>query len=228
VKDHAFLEDEHYMEGYFHGGRSREPVASLKPRDGQWMDKPAAPPRVRAFVQAIKGKNASLLASLAEALPSDGAMRRLLEEDGALMDIAIQVKYGSEVAGIHLAYHVDTFNSMLHLGVALAGCRTLYANHLTEEGATVKCASELPPGSVYLSSPVAFQHAVGHGKLARERRVVAVQCRVLMTPTDYKQLRAEEDGVPGDLAALAEVLEREELELPSLQEVQDMMKHIEM
>ena len=41
------------MEGYFHGGQGKDSIKSLKPRDGQWMDKPAAPPRLRAFVQVV-------------------------------------------------------------------------------------------------------------------------------------------------------------------------------
>ena len=54
----------------------------------------------------------------------------------------MQVKYGESVAGGHLAYHVDTFNSVLHMAVAIAGTRTLYLQHL-EGGDVVKCASDL-------------------------------------------------------------------------------------
>ena len=54
----------------------------------------------------------------------------------------MHVKYGESVKGGHLAYHVDTFNSVLHLAVAITGTRTLYLQHL-EGGNVVKCASEL-------------------------------------------------------------------------------------
>ena len=53
TRDHPLLESEHYMEGYFHGGLGKNSIKSLKPRDGQWMDKPAAPSRLRAFVQVL-------------------------------------------------------------------------------------------------------------------------------------------------------------------------------
>ena len=53
TRDHPLLENENYLEGYFHGGLGRTPIKSLKPRDGQWMDKPAATPRLRAFVQVL-------------------------------------------------------------------------------------------------------------------------------------------------------------------------------
>ena len=54
----------------------------------------------------------------------------------------MQVKYGESVAGGHLAYHVDTFNSVLHMAAAITGTRTLYLQHL-EGGNVVKCASDL-------------------------------------------------------------------------------------
>ena len=54
----------------------------------------------------------------------------------------MQVKYGESVAGGHLAYHVDTFNSVLHMAVAITGTRTLYLQHL-DGGNVVKCASDL-------------------------------------------------------------------------------------
>ena len=56
--------------------------------------------------------------------------------------MTVQVKYGEAVRGAHLAYHVDTFNSVLHMAVAIAGTRTLYLEHL-EQGNVVKCAMSL-------------------------------------------------------------------------------------
>ena len=44
--------------------------------------------------------------------------------------------------GGHLAYHVDTFNSVLHMAVAINGTRTLYLQHLDGDN-VVKCASNL-------------------------------------------------------------------------------------
>ena len=55
---------------------------------------------------------------------------------------SVQVKYGEAVRGGHLAYHVDTFNSVVHMAVAITGTRTLYLQHL-EGDKVVKCATEL-------------------------------------------------------------------------------------
>ena len=105
TRDHPLLENEHYLEGYFHGGLGKDPIKSLKPRNGQWMDKPAAPQRLRAFVQvlvfsflllqshqATKAKNKELLTAIAETFPEGSAMKRLLNQGEALQDIAIQVQ----------------------------------------------------------------------------------------------------------------------------------------
>jgi len=216
TRDHPLLEDEHYLEGYFHGGIGNDPIKSLKPRDGQWMDKPAAPPRLRAFVQATKAKNEELLKGIAGAFPEGSAMKRLLD----------QVKYGESVAGGHLAYHVDTFNSVLHMAVAITGMRTLYLQHLEGDN-VVKCASDLDPGLVYLSSPTAFTHAVGHGDLKRESRIVAVQCRIGMTPDHYQELFAEKDSLSVELENMSALIQVKELALPSLDEVMAAMDQIE-
>ena len=108
VKDHPLLENEHYLEGYFHGRRGKETIKSLKPRDGQWMDKPAAPPRLRAlvqvfifslslssvlWVQATKAKNEELLTAIAETFPEGSAMKRLLDQGEALQDLSVQVRW---------------------------------------------------------------------------------------------------------------------------------------
>jgi len=194
------------LEGYFHGGLGNDPIKSLKPRDGQWMDKPAAPPRLRAFVQATKAKNEKLLKEIAGTFPEGSAMKRLLDQGEAFQDIAVQVKYGESVAGGHLAYHVDTFKSVFHMAVAITGTRTLYLQHLDGDN-VVKCASDLDPGTVYISSPTAFTHAVGHGDLKRKSRIVAVQCRIGMTPDDYHELFAEKESLSVELENMSALMQ---------------------
>jgi len=226
TKDHGLLENEIYMEGYFHGGQGKDSIKSLKPRDGQWMDKPAAPPRLRAFVQATAAKNQELLKEIAAIFSKGSTMRRLLDDGQAFQDIAVQVKYGESVKGGYLAWHVDTFNSVLHLAVSVKGSRTLYLQHL-EGDKVAKCATELPPGSVYLSSPFAFRHAVGHEDINRESRIVAVQCRIGMTPDDYQMLIAEQGSLSLELESMSSLMQVKGFLLPSLEEVTTFLDTIE-
>jgi len=153
-------------------------------------------------------------------------MKRLLDQGEAFQDIAVQVKYGESVKGGHLAYHVDTFNSVLHMAVAINGTRTLYLQHLDGDN-VVKCASNLDPGSVYLSSPTAFTHAVGHGDLKRESRIVAVQCRIGMTPDDYQELFADKELLSVELENMSALIQVKEFALPSLGEVMAAMDQME-
>merc|ERR1719228_2796848 len=209
TKDHGLLENEIYMEGYFHGGQGKDSIKSLKPRDGQWMDKPAAPPRLRAFVQATAAKNQELLKEIAAIFSKGSTMRRLLDDGQAFQDIAVQVKYGESVKGGYLAWHVDTFNSVLHLAVSVKG------------------STELAPGSVYLSSPFAFRHAVGHEDINRESRIVAVQCRIGMTPDDYQMLLAEQESLSLELESMSSLMQVRGFLLPTLEEVTTFLDSIE-
>merc|ERR1712018_222818 len=64
--DHPFLKDQFYFEGYFHGLGENNPISSLNPRNGQPIEKPAAPPRLRAFIQATQKKNRHILRKISE------------------------------------------------------------------------------------------------------------------------------------------------------------------
>lgn len=217
----------HYMEGYFHGERQSESIRSLKPRDGQWMDKPAAPVKIRAFIQATKEKNNEILKKLTECVPENLAMRKLLEEDKALTDLVIQIKYGDSVNGDNLRYHVDTFNSMIHMGVSLAGERTFYTKHVTEEGHITDYSTIQSPGCVYLSSPQAYKHCIGHKTITREERYVAIMCRVLMTPEEYSDIYRQKEEHESCLDEIAAVMKENEFILPTLEEVTKVMKKID-
>ena len=64
-------------EGYFHGKRGPHFIKSLNPSDGSDMDKPAAPAKIRAFLQAAQEKNKDLLNKLAYCFGENTSMRRL-------------------------------------------------------------------------------------------------------------------------------------------------------
>ena len=77
--DYPQLPDHHYYEGYFHargGGRpgdsgfdaSLPAKGSLHPRTGRCFDKPAAPPRLRAFIEAFRRVNQPWLDTVLEAM----------------------------------------------------------------------------------------------------------------------------------------------------------------
>jgi len=223
-KDNPYLDDQYYVDGYFHGKRQSEPLGSLNPRNGQYMDKPAAPCRVRAFIQATQKKNKKLFEKLPGCFEEGSSMRNLFEQGNQICDLEIQTRYGTGLYGDHLNWHVDTFNSMLHMTVTLHGKRILQAKTLTKDGSIKQYSMEQVPGDVYLSSPAAFQHCVGHQSLKRTDRIVAVQCRVLMTMEDYANIFKEYIGEPNRqveaMENIAKLLMEESFLLPSLDEVQ--------
>ena len=160
--DNPYLENHHYSEGYFHGRKEAHPLPSLNPRDGIYMNKPTAPARIRAFIQATQEKNKALLGKLTGCFEENSPMRNLFEGGNALCDLSIQIRYGSGIVRDHLNWHVDTFNSMLHMGVALHGVRTLHTKTVGDGGEIAKHSNTQVPGDIYLSSPAAFEHSVGH------------------------------------------------------------------
>ena len=66
--DNPELHNHHYYEGYFHGLKEHHCIESLNPRDGNNMEKPAAPIRIRAFIQATQEKNKVMLGKMASCL----------------------------------------------------------------------------------------------------------------------------------------------------------------
>jgi len=216
----------HYMEGYFHGEKQSGSIRSLKPRNGESMEKPSAPVKIRAFIQAIKEKNRAIFNKLTECIPEKLAMRRLLEGDKALTDLVIQLNYGGPVLEDNIRYHVDTFNSMIHMGVSLAGERAFYTKHVKEDGDIIDYSSIQSPGVVYMSSPTAYKHGTGHKKITREDRVVAIMCRVLMTPEEYGDISRQKEEHESCLDSIAAVMKETEFILPTLEEVTKVMEEI--
>merc|ERR1712142_617956 len=197
-------------EGYFHGRSEPNSIKSLNPRNGKNMNKPAGPARIRAFIQATRQKNEKLLAKVAACFDEKSSIRKLFESENIFCDIAIQIRYGSGILGQELQWHLDSFNSMLHMAVALHGVRTLHSKTKKENSNLVtKYENIQRPGDVYLSSPAAFEHAVGHNTVERGDRVVAMQCRVLVNMGELKE----------GLDKIAAITKQKQFCLPNLQEV---------
>ena len=77
----------------------------------------------------------------------------LAEKGNIFGDIAIQVRYGTEIIYEHVNWHVDTFNSMLHMGLSLQGTRKLYTKNIEEDKSSKVYCNPQMPGDVYLTSP---------------------------------------------------------------------------
>ena len=221
--DHPFLNDHFYFEGYFHGLEENTSISSLNPRYGLPMEKPAAPPRLRAFIRAAQQKNKHILGKVSECFQENSTMKQLVEQGNIFCDVAIQIRYGTEVKYEHVNWHFDTFNSMLHMALSLKGTRQLYAKKVEEDGSSKVYCNTQTPGDVYLSSPAAFMHAVGQNTVRRDNRIVAVQCRILMTSEEYSNIHAEYTMKPEDrrkaLDNIAKLLEEHPFDLPTLKEI---------
>ena len=230
--DHPYLKNNFYFEGYFHGLEENTPITSLNPKYGQPMEKPAAPPRLRAFIRATQQKNQHLFRKVSECFEENSTMKQLVEQGNMFSDVSIQVRYGTGVKYEHVNWHVDGFNSMLHMALSLKGKRKLYSKKVEEDSSSKIYCNKQTPGDVYLSSPAAFMHAVGHNTFKRKDRIVAVQCRILMTTEDNENIHSECNMKPEDrfgkkalkmgerkaLDNIAKLLEEQTFALPTLKE----------
>jgi hypothetical protein len=194
--DYPAKPDHMYYEGYFHAQRSSEPLSGINPRYWRHMQKPPAPVRLRAFIEAFRNKNdVWLLKSLADAATNERVKRgcgksianlQSIVADGKhFADVAVQVHFGSEISGSNLAWHSDAHNSIFHLGISMRGSRALHT--LSSPTCDTSAPSEQiewqTPGSVYLTSANMVVHAPEYPSAAWEDRIIAVQARVMLRPT---------------------------------------------
>ena len=217
--DFPDIADHIYYEGYFHGLEATAmPVGSMNPRTGLGMAKPAAGPRLRAFLTAFRAVNQTWLAEAARSSPT---LQRLYDAGCFFSDLAVQVHFGDAVPPQRVGWHCDGPNSVLHLALSLHGDRSLHTKthpradvddrnhepHATTEA--VRSVYAQPRGAAYLSSPYAFLHGVDSPRCDWAGRVVAVQCRLLFA--DHGRCDHAVDavlpgtGVPSSVANDAEV-----------------------
>uniref|UniRef100_A0A7S1CPJ8 Uncharacterized protein n=1 Tax=Bicosoecida sp. CB-2014 TaxID=1486930 RepID=A0A7S1CPJ8_9STRA len=228
--DNPRLKRHVYFEGVFHGRPTRGTVRSMHPRFGGDFEKRALPPRLAAFSRALRDVNSAWLSSLADALEAlagdeEGAaatMARLVREGNAFADAAVQVHAREGVDADGAGWHTDAPNSALHLAVGLRGRRALLfkAGDAPDAAATVHEAPQAA-GSCYLSSPFAFPHAVTYDVEGEwDRRVVAVQMRLLMTRAELMAMFGDEGEWNAILGVITRaVLGPTPLRLPTLAEV---------
>ena len=206
-----------------------KPFNSMNPRVHLDYEKPAAPQTLVSFFEAMRRVNRVLLNRLVvqwEALNIQAAsgLAKKVRDGRAFGDLAVQVHYGDREPGV---WHNDALNSVLHLGMSVRGKRFLLSRQF-EGGKPRTARVELAAGSVYLSSPALFKHAVEYPSSAYEERILAVQARFLLSVQEYTDL--EEDwkkcGVRGqqEIADVMKcVLSANSLVLPTMVQVQDVL-----
>jgi len=201
--DHPDIPGHVYYEGYFHGLDTPSPVRSVNPRTKKVMDKPAAPPRLRAFLKAFRALNVDWMDNVANASPQ---LSKLYRAGFFFSDLAIQIHFGDAVPPERVGWHLDSPNSVIHLALGLHGDRALHTSTLSErehelgmDCDTVTQSTltvyEQPHGAAYLSSPYAFQHAVQYPQCCWKDRVVAVQSRLLFSSWGFDTDAQRSNGV---------------------------------
>ncbi|EOD32672.1 hypothetical protein EMIHUDRAFT_253293 [Emiliania huxleyi CCMP1516] len=209
-------------EGHYHGLGIASRVCGA-----ETTPKPAAPTGLRALLAFLRAQATppllARLGPLEASSPFASLLSSILRRGGLFAHLSVQVHSGGTWGP---GWHVDHPVSSLHLGIALHGLRTLHAN--CSGGAFARCpiaATTQPAGSIYFSSPAAFQHGVVYpehrgGSFAES--IVAVQAR-LLSNSSGEAFRLDSAKMGRDarttFAAVAEALLAIPLKLPSLEEL---------
>ena len=184
------------------------------------MDKPSAPPLLRAMYIAFREKNEEWFRGIAKELKElaekdeDEEFREAVGvfagafdpenvvSENMLGDLAIQVHFGHEIGGGNIGFHTDALNSLFHFAFAVRGNRSLhsYRANTKEEAKTPTFDHYVDPqkeGDVYISSPALFRHGVEYPERKWEERIVAIQARTLFSREElskvfYLKMRGKE------------------------------------
>ena len=226
---HLHILREAYYESYVHALASSPfaPVPSLDSNTGEDHAKPAAPLPLIAFLQAVREANGPLFAALAtalEAVPHEAAthLAGMVRSGCALADLALQVRF---LPTATQGWHIDRSNSLLHMAVSVHGSRTLLLREASQhmEGEKADMTRALRPGSVYLTSPALFRHAVQVESVPDSERVTAIQCRFLGSKQAIELVSACQRDSPEHWLAIAQAfstaLQPQALRMPALADV---------
>ena len=168
-----------YYEGYYHCVNTTEHINSIHPYYGVEMDKMPAPKHFVKFMHVFQDLNKSWIDKFYQNLPKNNVgniFRKWIDNKWHFADIAIQIHYGVEISTDQISWHTDTVNSLLHLALSLNGRRSLH---------TKTSIMEQLKGNIYLSSSWSFVHGVSYDECTNDDKIVAVQCRFLMTLEDW-------------------------------------------
>lgn len=234
--DYPQQPDHQYMEGFFHtaSGLHGGEAPSVHPRRGSAFDRQPAPLPLAAFCEALRRKNAGLFTAIGHHLAKHCGTKPLvsvLQRGAHVADLSIQVHWGEGIPPSGVSWHIDAPNSFLHLAVGLQGRRALHAKRGQGRYGSAGRDDEVEvlwqeEGAAYLSSPATFPHAVEYPEVDWDGRIVAVQCRLLFHPDEFRELfgprSLDTDPAAGTCAALFGLLAAwGELRTPSLEEVLD-------
>eukprot|EP00746_Dinoflagellata_sp_MGD_P014483 gnl/MRDRNA2_/MRDRNA2_131764_c0_seq1.p1 gnl/MRDRNA2_/MRDRNA2_131764_c0~~gnl/MRDRNA2_/MRDRNA2_131764_c0_seq1.p1 ORF type:complete len:299 (-),score=26.23 gnl/MRDRNA2_/MRDRNA2_131764_c0_seq1:107-1003(-) len=241
--DHKKCLGHQYMEGYFHAiyNFAHDNVPSMHPRRGIELSRRPAPLELLAFCEATRRENCASFNELARALAmarNAKSLENAILQARHFADVSVQLHWGGEVPASHANWHVDGPNSTLHLALSLHGERTLLAKReiprakvqrgadgtRTTQGLEPDCMLQ-SEGSVYLSAPCCYPHAVQYPEASWENRVVAVQCRVLLEDSAFE--RIDMDSMGCTMQTVMSHLAHMHFRLPSLEAVQEVNAELE-
>lgn len=218
--DHRDVPDHIYYEGYYHGLTQNEALSAINPRQGIEMQKEAAPVCFRAFLSAFKKVNRATLQKAVTGTP----LQPFHEKGLLFADLAIQVHYGDAIEEEEVIWHADGPNSILHLAFSVSGKRVLHYRTRPSQADMEITQSRLeqPKGSLYLSTPFAFPHGVEYPKPeCWEERIIAVQCRTMLTDDDYATcpILYDPELLAPHLDTISDILTSETVRMPTMAEV---------
>ncbi|CAE8639860.1 unnamed protein product [Polarella glacialis] len=146
----------------------------------------------------------------------------------------MQLRWG-ERGPMHMDRHVDGGPSIIHMSIALFGCRTLNCEVLNgeEDGSSVvKIVSDhLGPGDVYVSSPSCCYHSVDYPKQFAEGAGQPPNTLVIHLRSNILRMRHgpaifhKSNALMSDVIAplVAKHLAADPLQLPSMADVQHVL-----
>lgn len=241
--DHPGRPDHQYLEGYFHAsaGDFGKCVDSVHPRLGEDLSRRPAPAPIFAFYEAFRRANGELLARIREELSRQRLMQQLasvLERGHHFADLSVQLHWGEAIPASDVAWHMDAANSFLHLAIGLQGRRALHARRRFKDGRISKqCLVGLTDerevfwqeeGDAYLSCPSCYPHAVEYPETTWDSRIVALQCRLLLGPSEIFGHQIDADPSGGTAAIIFRRLaEAGAVNIPTLHDVQRVVQELE-
>mmetsp|Transcript_16699 Transcript_16699/g.27571 ORF Transcript_16699/g.27571 Transcript_16699/m.27571 type:complete len:332 (+) Transcript_16699:48-1043(+) len=237
--DNPKLKDHYYYEGYFHGLEEGNAIVSLHPRKGINFSKPAAPERLRAFIVAMREKNKGWAEKLSTRLQKEckkggSWLAGLITRGKVAGDLAVQVHWGETITGPDINWHIDGSNSMIHFGLSIRGKRTLRTK--TARSQTSKLDDEIEKelqqsaGNAYLASPAMVRHGVEYFQCDWKDRVIAIQCRMLLTDEDrneYFNSFADSNDLLETTEIVAKCFMDADVQMPTLDDVNVVLKRMQ-
>ncbi|MCP5104792.1 MAG: hypothetical protein GY950_15510, partial [bacterium] len=141
-----------------------------------------------AFLDSFKAMNREWFTDVQSNLVKGSMMGQLFQEKRYFSDLAVQIHFGSLVDGENLGWHIDSRNSAIHLALSIRGRRDLLVAYKNENGEKEIAEYPQEEGDAYVSNPCVAGHAVRYHQSTWDTRIIAVQCRILLTMEELTAL----------------------------------------